>query len=153
MSTEHHRNETLTVKVTIYNQHYNLRAADSGEYIEQVANLVDARMHEVSDHLHTVDSLKIAVLAALNIADELCRVQRLLQQQNPEPSQKVAEPEQQATHGYREEKGWSYEDIFESLPSRRSTPSRMADQVANRLQSLRQASQDRLTILTDGEEV
>src|ERR1700733_4642038 len=60
-----------TVAVDIYDQVYNLRGPDPA-YIERLAAIVDAKMRAVSAHGNTVDSLRVAVLAALNIADELC---------------------------------------------------------------------------------
>src|SRR3984885_13854600 len=60
-----------SVSVDIYDQVYNLRGTDSA-YIERLAAIVDAKMRAVSAHGNTVDSLRVAVLAALNIADELC---------------------------------------------------------------------------------
>src|ERR1700733_46950 len=59
------------VSVDIYDQVYNLRGTDQA-YIERLAAIVDAKMRAVSAHGNTVDSLRVAVLAALNIADELC---------------------------------------------------------------------------------
>lgn len=58
------------VVVDIYDQVYQLRGTDP-EYIEKLAGIVDAKMRAVSAHGTTVDSLRVAVLAALNIADEL----------------------------------------------------------------------------------
>jgi cell division protein ZapA len=58
------------VVVEIYDQVYQLRGTDAA-HIERLANLVDAKMRAVSAHGATVDSLRVAVLAALNIADEL----------------------------------------------------------------------------------
>jgi cell division protein ZapA len=58
------------VSVEIYDQVYHLRGTDA-EYIERLAALVDAKMRAVAAHGSTVDSLRVAVLAALNIADEL----------------------------------------------------------------------------------
>ena len=58
------------VSVEIYDQIYNLRGSD-GEYIQQLAALVNAKMRAVAAHGGTADSLRVAVLAALNIADEL----------------------------------------------------------------------------------
>jgi cell division protein ZapA len=58
------------VSVEIYDQIYNLRGTDA-EYIQQLAALVDAKMRAVVAHGGTADSLRVAVLAALNIADEL----------------------------------------------------------------------------------
>ena len=57
--------------VEIYDQVYHLRGTDHA-YIERLAHVVDAKMRAVSAHGNTVDSLRVAVLAALNIADELC---------------------------------------------------------------------------------
>src|ERR1700744_5713059 len=58
------------VVVDIYDQVYQLRGTDP-EYIEKLASIVDGKMRAVSAHGTTVDSLRVAVLAALNIADEL----------------------------------------------------------------------------------
>jgi cell division protein ZapA len=59
-----------SVNVEIYDQIYHLRGVDP-EYIERLAEMVDTKMRAVSAHGGTVDSLRVAVLAALNIADEL----------------------------------------------------------------------------------
>jgi cell division protein ZapA len=66
-----------SVSVDIYDQIYNLRGTDPA-YIERLAALVDAKMRAVSAHGNTVDSLRVAVLAALNIADELCTARQRL---------------------------------------------------------------------------
>jgi len=58
------------VVVEIYGQVYQLRGTDTA-HIEKLAGIVDAKMRAVSAHGATVDSLRVAVLAALNIADEL----------------------------------------------------------------------------------
>ncbi len=61
--------------VDIYDQMYNLRGPDP-KYLEQLSALVDAKMRAVAKHGTTVDSLRVAVLAALNIADELVTLQQ-----------------------------------------------------------------------------
>jgi cell division protein ZapA len=58
------------VSVEIYDQVYNLRGTDA-EHIQRLAALVDGKMRAVAAHGTTVDSLRVAVLAGLNIADEL----------------------------------------------------------------------------------
>jgi cell division protein ZapA len=58
-----------SVRVEIFDQGYNLRGTDP-EYILKLAEYVDAKMRAVSEQTHTVDSARLAVLAALNIADE-----------------------------------------------------------------------------------
>jgi cell division protein ZapA len=55
--------------VEIYDQVYNLRGVDA-EYIIRLAEFVDGKMRNVAEQTSTVDSLRLAVLAALNIADE-----------------------------------------------------------------------------------
>jgi cell division protein ZapA len=56
--------------VTIYDQAYHLTGQDP-EHIRQLAEQVDAKMRAVAAQGRTVDSLRVAVLAALNLADEL----------------------------------------------------------------------------------
>lgn len=62
-----------SVSVDIYDQVYTLRGTDP-EHIARLAGLVDEKMRAVAAHGATVDSLRVAVLAALNIADELMRL-------------------------------------------------------------------------------
>jgi len=59
-----------SVSVDIYDQVYHLRGTDT-QHIERLAALVDGKMRAVAAHGSTVDSLRVAVLASLNIADEL----------------------------------------------------------------------------------
>ncbi|MFB3813038.1 MAG: cell division protein ZapA [Terriglobales bacterium] len=58
-----------SVRVEIYDQPYNLRGSDP-DYIFKLAEYVDTKMRAVAEQTSTVDSLRLAVLAALNIADE-----------------------------------------------------------------------------------
>jgi cell division protein ZapA len=58
-----------SVRVEIFDQGYNLRGTDP-EYILKLAAYVDSKMRAVAEQTHTVDSARLAVLAALNIADE-----------------------------------------------------------------------------------
>jgi len=58
-----------SVRVEIFDQVYNLRGSDAA-YILKLAEYVDAKMRAVSEQTSTVDSVRLAVLAALNIADE-----------------------------------------------------------------------------------
>jgi len=58
------------VTVEIYDQFYHLSGQDT-EHIRELAACVDAKMRAVAAHGKTADSLRVAVLAALNLADEL----------------------------------------------------------------------------------
>jgi len=59
-----------TIRVEIYNQTYSIRSDGDNEYIMELAEYVDRKMREISSGTLTVDSLKVAILAALHIADE-----------------------------------------------------------------------------------
>ena len=63
--------KTPPVHVEIFGQTYAVQAGAEPGYVEQLAAFVDAQMREVSRGAGAVDSVRIAVLAALNIADEL----------------------------------------------------------------------------------
>lgn len=64
-----------SVRVEIFDQAYNLRGSDP-EYILKLAEYVDGKMRAVAEQTHTVDTVRLAVLAALNIADEYHLLQR-----------------------------------------------------------------------------
>lgn len=59
-----------TIRVEIYNQTYSIRSDGDNDYIHELAEYVDRKMREISSGTMTVDSLKVAILAALHIADE-----------------------------------------------------------------------------------
>lgn len=62
------------IRVEIYDQEYFMRGELDPEYIRRLAAYVDAKMRSIAERTHTVDSLRVAVLAALNIADEYHQV-------------------------------------------------------------------------------
>ena len=64
------------VHVEIFGQTYAVKAGADPGYVEKLAALVDEKMKEVSRSSGAVDSVRIAVLAALNIADECTRMRR-----------------------------------------------------------------------------
>lgn len=61
--------KNTSVRVEIFDQAYNLRGSDP-EYILKLAEYVDAKMRAVAEQTNTIDTVRLAVLAALNIADE-----------------------------------------------------------------------------------
>lgn len=63
-----------SIRVEIYNQTYSIRSDGDSEYIMRLADFVDQRMRDIAQGTLTVDSLKVAILAALHIADELHRL-------------------------------------------------------------------------------
>lgn len=66
---------TKTTSVEIYGETYNVRGEGDPAYLTELAELVDVRMHEVASRVSSGDVTKIAILAALNIADECARNQ------------------------------------------------------------------------------
>jgi cell division protein ZapA len=64
------------VKVQIFGQTYSIQGELDGKYVQRLAKYVDEKMHEIADVTKTVDTQKVAVLAALAIADELHSMQR-----------------------------------------------------------------------------
>lgn len=64
-----------SIRVEIYDESYHLRGSDPA-YIQRLAEIVDAKMRAVAQHTSTVDSLRVAVLAALNLADDYYQLKR-----------------------------------------------------------------------------
>ncbi len=62
------------VKVTIYGHTYNIQGDASPEYILQLADYVNGKMEEVGSSFSSANPVQIAILAALNIADEYFQV-------------------------------------------------------------------------------
>jgi cell division protein ZapA len=65
------------IPVEIHGQRYPIRSALEQEYVARLASYVDEKMRAAADSTPTGDSLRLAVLAALNIADELFRCRDL----------------------------------------------------------------------------
>jgi cell division protein ZapA len=66
---------TTPVKVQIFGQPYTIRGELDEAYVQKLAAYVDEKMRVIADATATVDTQKIAVLAALAIADELHNTQ------------------------------------------------------------------------------
>jgi cell division protein ZapA len=65
-----------STSVEIFGQSYNVRGEGDPNYLAELARFVDTRMREVAAQVATVDPMKIAILAALNIADEFSRYRK-----------------------------------------------------------------------------
>ena len=63
------------VSVEIFNQEYIVKGNENGEYIEMLAAYVDRRMRMIEQRNHSLSIVKVAVLTALNLADELNKLQ------------------------------------------------------------------------------
>lgn len=80
-----------SIRVEIYNQTYNIRSDGDNDYILQLAEYVDSKMREISSGTLTVDSLKVAILAALHIADELHQLKKDREQADAQLASRSAE--------------------------------------------------------------
>jgi cell division protein ZapA len=66
------------VHVTVFGQECAIRGGADADYVREVAAFVDKRMQESQEANPTKSPLKVAILAALNLADELliCRQEK-----------------------------------------------------------------------------
>jgi len=63
--------ESLCVRVNIYGDEYPIKGQANEEYIHGLASYVDGKMREIAERVPPRDKLKVAILAAVNIASEL----------------------------------------------------------------------------------
>jgi cell division protein ZapA len=72
------------LEIEIYGQKYRIRVKgeEDEKYIGHLTSYIDQKMREVAVKSKSVDNLKIAVLAALNIADEFFLCQNKLDKLN-----------------------------------------------------------------------
>lgn len=65
--------EKNEVRVQIFGTSYTIRGQADQAYVQRVASYVDAKMREINEKLPVASVAKVAVLASLNLADELFR--------------------------------------------------------------------------------
>lgn len=78
-----------TTDVEIFGSVYPVRGSDDEQYLQELAATVDRTMREIADRVTTVDTAKIAILAALNLADELFRANRTPEGERDEIQERV----------------------------------------------------------------
>jgi cell division protein ZapA (FtsZ GTPase activity inhibitor) len=155
-----------SVVVRIFDQPYRLRTGRDAGYAERVATLVDGRMREVAAHMTTLDVAKIAVLAALNLADEL---ESLKDDERAAATNAAVEPQREAAPpdtgrdaqppagqppepaaAHPERRSW-FEEIFEADEPTGRGSERLGTQITARLHARRPASPSaRQPVKTDG---
>ena len=84
---------TRIVPVEIHGQRYPVRSGLDPEYVARLAAYVDQKIRAAADSTPTGDSLRLAVLAALNIADELFRCRERDSARNGELAERAGELE------------------------------------------------------------
>ena len=65
--------EGRVIPVEIHGQRYPIRSSLDPEYVARLATYVDEKMRAAADTSPSGDSMRLAVIAALNVADELFR--------------------------------------------------------------------------------
>lgn len=90
-SEKNARGTITSVEVEIFGATYPVRGEHGREYLEKLADLVDHKMREIGSKVPTVDSGKIAILAALNLADELAQCTKQQEGERVRIMEKVAE--------------------------------------------------------------
>ncbi len=65
--------ESRVIHVDIHGQRYAIRSALDGAYVCELAAYLDEKMRLAAAELQSADTMRIAVVAALNVADELFR--------------------------------------------------------------------------------
>lgn len=88
---------STTTSVEIFGAEYQVRGTDDGGYLQGLAELVDRRMRDIAQHVSSGDTARIAILAALNLADELFRLQRAQEEERVEIREKMAELTEELT--------------------------------------------------------
>ena len=78
-----------STRVEIFGNEYHIRAEAEAEYVKSVAAYVHAKMTNIADKQKLVSSTKVAILAAINIADELFQERRKLEQTEQDVSVKA----------------------------------------------------------------
>jgi len=69
-----------SVTVSIYGRDYTLKGEAEPAYVQKVAALVDQKMREIADQSALASTTKVAILVAVNLADELLRERQKHQQ-------------------------------------------------------------------------
>lgn len=133
------------IMVTIFDQPLRLRSPRGAEHVARVARLVDERMRQVAAHLTTYDVAKIAILAALNLADELQSIRgNYMSAETRAGVLQRSETTSEDTDGSTtsgEEQSW-FEAIFDTPAPTRQGNERLSAQVAAKLQALRQTKNE-----------
>jgi cell division protein ZapA len=82
---------TTSVDVEIFGAVYHVKGEQDRDYLLRLASIVDQKMKEIGQQVPMVDSGKIAILAALNLADELLQCNDQQEGERVDIMEKVAE--------------------------------------------------------------
>jgi len=83
--------EPQSIRVVIFDQEYFMRGDLNQEYIQKLAKYLDTKMRAIAERTRTVDTLRVAMLAALNVVDEYHQLQARYEDVTQQMDQKVGE--------------------------------------------------------------
>ncbi|HKC66137.1 MAG TPA: cell division protein ZapA [Pyrinomonadaceae bacterium] len=132
------KDSTERVEVKIFNRIYVLRSKSGPERIEEVARIVDERMRQISSQITTHDIVKIAVLAALNLADEIYEMRNYREDTSVEKSED------------KEQQSW-FDNFFDAEVPAKDRSERLSSKVSERLRGLRPGNQEGINIEAEDE--
>ncbi len=83
--------ESNQVSISIFGQEYSVKAPADPEYIKRIGEYLDGKMREVQSGFSTTQSsTRIAILAAMNITDELFNSRQSGDSKDTEVEQKIS---------------------------------------------------------------
>ena len=91
--------DDAVISVEIYGQRYPIRSHLDREYVARLATYVDEKMRAAADTTPTGDSLRLAVLTALNVADEMFRCQDGTRRRTGRAGRRARTPRGPRPHG------------------------------------------------------
>lgn len=80
-----------TVEVTLLNQKFQLKTDSDEWYVKKVSDFVNQKLFDMQEKTKSVSSLNVALLAALNIADDLFKIKGKKKVGNPGAKKKLNE--------------------------------------------------------------
>lgn len=130
------------IKVDIFDRSYWLRSDGDSEYLVELASYVDTLMRDIASGGQGTDSLKIAIVAALSMTDELYTLRKLREEHDEQIEEistqcssvldEILEPRPETNS---RERDWSYEEVFAPRPV--NSVRKLRAQITSRLQERR----------------
>ncbi len=81
---------TKTTRLEIFGAEYTVRGDHDSEHLEELASKVDGDMRQIAAQLPRADTARLAILTALNIADELFQCRQRKDGDRTEINQRLA---------------------------------------------------------------
>lgn len=75
--------------VKVFNQNFSVKSEADEQYVRQVASFVDQKIREIGEKSPSVSSLNVALLTAMNIADEFLKLNRDRESKNKKLAKQV----------------------------------------------------------------